>query len=139
MNLFSISAAAQKGVTTIIEKSGSFLDLGAFGVQLTRLNNMKYPNLTIAKESRRTSYSPCAISGEKLGKESVLPALGSKKPVPQSVGSINIGKKVVENPSTKNKKEISTYQIHNSIENVGFCEQVEGNPLSPTIKSNGRK
>ena len=34
-NLFSTSAAAQKGVNTIMENSGSSLDLGAFSVQLT--------------------------------------------------------------------------------------------------------
>ena len=34
-NIFSTSAAAQKGVETSIEKSGSSLDLGQFSVQLT--------------------------------------------------------------------------------------------------------
>ena len=53
MNSFSTSAAAQKGVTTIIEKSGSSLDLEAFSFQLTRLDNMEYLDLTIAKEVRR--------------------------------------------------------------------------------------
>ena len=47
--LFFTSAAAQKSVKTIIEKSGSSLDLGAFSFQLTRLDNMKYLDLTIAK------------------------------------------------------------------------------------------
>ena len=53
-NLFSSSAAAKKGVRTIIEQKGSSLDLGAFSVQLTRSDDMKYLDLTIAKESRRT-------------------------------------------------------------------------------------
>ena len=51
-NLFSSSAAAQKDVKTIIEKSTSALDLGVFRVQLTRrLDNMDYLDLTTAKES----------------------------------------------------------------------------------------
>ena len=41
-NLFSTSAAAQKGVKTIIEKSGLSLNLGSFSVQLTRLDSIKY-------------------------------------------------------------------------------------------------
>ena len=44
----------KKGVKTIIEQKGSSLDLGAFSVQLTRVDSMEYLNLTIAKESRRT-------------------------------------------------------------------------------------
>ena len=35
-NLLSSSAAAKKGVRTIIKQKGSSLDLGAFSVQLTR-------------------------------------------------------------------------------------------------------
>ena len=54
-NLLSSSAAAKKGVKTIIEQKGSSLDLGAFSVQLTRLDSsMKYLYLTIAEESKRT-------------------------------------------------------------------------------------
>ena len=75
-SLFSTSAAAQKGVKTIIEKNGSSLDLGAFSVKLTRLDIMKYSRSNNAKESRRTESSFCAISGEKFGKETVLMALG---------------------------------------------------------------
>ena len=33
---------------------GSFLDLEAFGIQLTRLDRMDYLDLTIVKESGRT-------------------------------------------------------------------------------------
>ena len=48
-NLFSSSAASQKGVKTIIEKSSSSLELGSFSVQLTRFKNIHHFNLTIAK------------------------------------------------------------------------------------------
>ena len=48
-NLLSTLAAAQKGVKQIIEKSGSSLDLRAFSVQSTRLDNTEYLDLTIAK------------------------------------------------------------------------------------------
>ena len=48
-NLFSSSAAAQKRVETIIEKSGSFLDLGPFSVQLTRFDNIDHLDLANAK------------------------------------------------------------------------------------------
>ena len=48
-NLFSDSAAAQKGVKTTIEKSGSSLDLGPFSVQLARLDSMDHFELTTAK------------------------------------------------------------------------------------------
>ena len=52
-NLFLSSAAAKKGVKTIIEQKGSSLDLGAFSVQLILLDSMEYLDLTIAKKSRR--------------------------------------------------------------------------------------
>ena len=71
-NLFSSLAAAQKGVKTIVEKNGSSLDLGPFGVQLTRFDNMDHLDLTIAKESRRTKSDLCAISKKPFGKESVV-------------------------------------------------------------------
>ena len=54
LNLYSSSVTAKKGVKTVIEQKGSSLDLGAFSVQLTRLNSMEYLDPTIAKESRRT-------------------------------------------------------------------------------------
>ena len=53
-NLLSSPASAKKGVKTILERKDPFLDLGAFSVQLTRLDSMEYLDLTIAKESRRT-------------------------------------------------------------------------------------
>ena len=52
----------------------SSLDLGAFSVQLSRLDSMEYLDLTIAKERRRTESSLYAVSGKKLGRESVLTA-----------------------------------------------------------------
>ena len=64
INLFSSLAAANKGVKAIIEQKGSYLDLGAFSVQLTRLNIMAYLDLTAAKESGRTESALCAISGK---------------------------------------------------------------------------
>ena len=48
-SIFSSSATAKKGVKTIIEQKGSSLDLGAFSVQLTRLDSMEYLDLTTAK------------------------------------------------------------------------------------------
>ena len=130
-NSFSTSDAAQKGVKTIIEKSGSFLDFGAFSVQLTRLNNTKYLDLTTAT-CRGTESAPCSISGETFGKESVLPALVPKKPVSLSVSRIIID-------SVENKNSHSTFNILNTNEDVSFCKQVEGNTPSPTIDGTGRK
>ena len=71
-NLLSSSAAGKKGVKTIIEQKGSSLDLGAFRVQLTRLDSMEYLDLTIAKKSRRTESALCAISGKTFRTEAVL-------------------------------------------------------------------
>ena len=53
MNSFSSSVAALKSVKTNIENNCSFLKLGAFSVQLTRLDTMEYLDLTTARESRR--------------------------------------------------------------------------------------
>ena len=79
-NIFSSSAAAKKGVKTIIEETGSSsLDLGAFRVQLTRLDSMEYLDLTIAKESRRTESSLCTISEKPFRKDAVLTALVPNK------------------------------------------------------------
>ena len=63
-NLFSGSVTAKKGVKTIIEQKGSSLNLGAFSVQLTRLDSMKYLDLIIAKKSRRIESALGAISGK---------------------------------------------------------------------------
>ena len=59
---------------------------------------MEYLDLSLVKESRRTESALCAISGKKLGRESVLTALVPEKPVAQAVGSINVDQKVGENP-----------------------------------------
>ena len=48
-NIFSILATTQKGVKTIIEKSGSSLKLGLFSVQWTRVDSMDYFDLKIEK------------------------------------------------------------------------------------------
>ena len=56
-----VLAAAKKSVKTAVEMKGSSFDLGAFSVQLTRLDSMDYLDLTIAKE-RRTESALCAIS-----------------------------------------------------------------------------
>ena len=64
MNLFSTSAAAQKGGNTVIEKSDSSLDLGPISIRLTRLDNMDHLDLTITKERKKTQSSLCAIPGE---------------------------------------------------------------------------
>ena len=66
--VFSSSAAAQKGIKTVIVKNGSSLDLGPFSVQLTRFDSMDHLDLTIAKESRRAESALCAISGKIFGK-----------------------------------------------------------------------
>ena len=39
-HIFSSLAAAQKGIKTVIEQKSSFLDFGAFSIQLTRLDSM---------------------------------------------------------------------------------------------------
>ena len=76
---FPSLVAAQKDVKAIIDNSSSSLDLGAFSVQLTRLDDMDYLDLKITEESRRTESSLCATSRENFGKESVLTALFPKK------------------------------------------------------------
>ena len=78
-NTFSSSAAAKKGVKTTLEQKGSYFDLGAFNVQLTRLDSLEYLDLTTAKESRRTESALCAISGKIYLKEAVLTALVPNK------------------------------------------------------------
>ena len=93
---------------TIIENKGSSLDPGAFSVQLTRLDSMEYLDLTIAKESKITESALCAISGGKLGKESVLTALNPKKPVAQLVSNINVDQSVGENPVVEDKAKLLT-------------------------------
>ena len=138
-NIFSTPAAAQKRVKTIIEMRGSSLDLGVFSVQLTRLKNTDPLDLTIAKKRRRTKSALCVISGETFGRESVLTVLVPKKPVALSVGSINVDQSAVKNILVGDKNGILTYKIHNTKEDVSFCEQIEGNTLSPTMKSNGKK
>ena len=140
-NFLSTSAAVEKGAKTIIERRGSFLDVVNFGVQLTLLDDMEYLDLTITKESRRTESALCAISGKNLGKESVVKTLVSKKPVAQSVRSINVDQRVVENLLVEDKDIFFTYctKIHNTNEDVSFCEKIEGNTFSATINGNGRK
>ena len=58
--MFSTSAAAKKGVQTIVGQNGSSLDLGAFGAQLTPLESMYYLDLITAKENRSTESALCA-------------------------------------------------------------------------------
>ena len=69
---------------------------------------MDYPDLTIATESRRTEYVPCAISGKMFGNESILTTLTQKKPVALSVGSIDVDQRVLENVSVEHKNNNST-------------------------------
>ena len=59
------------------------------------------------------------------------------KLVAQSVGSINVDQRVVENPSVEDKNEISTYKVRNTNENVSVYEEVEGNTFSPALNRNG--
>ena len=117
-NIFSNLAAAQKGDKTVVEKNGSYLDLGLF-IQLTRSNNMDHLDLMMAKISR-TKSAPSANSGKPFGKESGLANLVPKKPVAMSVGSINIDQRVVENASMKGNSNILTYKIRNSGEEINF-------------------
>ena len=105
--IFSSLAAAQKGVKTVIEKNGSFLDLGLF-VQFTRFDNIDHLDLMIAKISRTVSaYS--ANSGKTFGKESGLTNLVPKKPVAMSIGSINNDRRAIENASVEGNNKNSTY------------------------------
>ena len=95
INLFSSSAAAKKGVKTVIKQKCSSLDLGAFRIQLTRLDSMEYLDLTIAKESRQTESALCIISRKTFRKEAdYLTTLVPKTSVAQSVGSIKVDQKV---------------------------------------------
>ena len=78
-----------------------------FSVQLARLDNKDYLNLTTAKKRRRIKSALCAISGEKLDKKYLLTALVFK-PVALSVESINIGYRIVENLLVKDKNKTLT-------------------------------
>ena len=132
-SIFSSWTAAQKGVKTVKEKSGSYLRFAPFSVQLTRFDDMDHLDITIAKESRRTKSSVCASSGKMFGKESVLKVLVLTKPTALSVDIINID-------SVEDKNNNSPYKIHgNTYEEVRFCEQVESNTQSPTIDDTNKK
>ena len=104
-NLFSSSAAAKKGVKTIIEQKGSSLDLGAFRVPLIWLDSMEYLDLTIVKKGRRTEFALCATSGKNFCKEAVLTALVPKKSVAQPVGFIKVDQKVGKKTVVEDKKQ----------------------------------
>ena len=124
---FSSSAAAKKGVCTIIEQKGSSLDVGAFSVQLTRSDSMEYLDLTIAKESRRTEYALCAISGKTFRKESVQTVLVPKKSVAQPVGSIKVDQKLGGKPVVESKNKSLADNIQETTNEVSRCEKVESN------------
>ena len=122
-NIFSTSAAAKKNVRTTNDSNSLSLDLGAFGVQLTRFGSMDCLDLTIAKESRRSESALCSISGNTFGKESViLTALVPMRGVTQSVGSTNVDQIVGENPLVE-------YKTRNEVS----CEKIESNNLAPMI------
>ena len=55
---------------------------------------------------------------KKNGKESVLTAIFPKEPVALSVGSINVGQRVVENPLVEDKNERLTYKMHEDTDEV---------------------
>ena len=75
-NIFFTLTIAQEGVKTNIGKSGSFIDLELFRIQLTqRLDNMHHLDLIITRESRGTQSTICTILGKTFGKEPVLTAL----------------------------------------------------------------
>ena len=134
-NVFSSSATTKKDVKTIIEQMGSFLDLEAFGIQLTRLDRMDYLDLTIVKESGRTEPALCAISGEKFSRESVLTTLVPKKPITLLVGSINVDQSVVENPVHEMTPQLKVnYQPNttsaNSIQQLGQVSSAGASKVS---------
>ena len=94
---------------------------------------MHHLDLMMAKCSRAESVL-CAISGTKIGKESVLSSLMPKQSVVLSVGSINVNQTVVENTSVEDKNGSSTYKIHDCTnEKVSPCEQVQSNAPSSMI------
>ena len=93
---------------------------------------MDHLDLT-TKESKRKEFVLCAISGENLGKESVLTALVPKKPVALSVGSISVYQRDVGDPLVEDKNKRLTYKIHENNNEVNFREQIESSTLSPTI------
>ena len=76
------------------------------------------------------------------------------KPVTQSIGSINVGKRVGENPLVEDKSKSLTYKMQentnevcwnltptadNKRSNVSFCEQLESNDVSYTIDDNTQR
>ena len=100
---------------------------------------MEYHDLTITDESKRTESALCAVSGKKFGKESVLTALVPKTPVVLPVGSVNVDQRVVKIHKWGARTKFQRPKIHNTNEDVSFCEQVEGNNMSPTTDDTDRK
>ena len=131
--LFSSSAAARKGVRTIIEQKGSSLGLGAFSVQLTRSDSKEYLDLKIAKESRRTESALCSISGKTFHKEAVLTTLVPTKSVAQPVGSIKLDQKVGGKPVLDNKNKSLAHKIQEHTNEVSCREKIESNNQGPTV------
>ena len=125
INIFSSLAAAKKGIKTIIKQKGSSLDLGAISVQLTRLDSMKYLDLAIAKKSRRTESSLCAISGKTFRKESALTALVAKKSVAQQIGNIKVHQKAGGKTVVENKNKNLTYKIQENTNEVSCSEKIK--------------
>ena len=111
----------KKGVKTIIEQKGSSLDLGAFSVQLTRLDSMEYLDLTIAKESRRTESALCAISGKTFRK------VVSKKSVAQPIGTIKVDQKVGGESTVEDKNKSLAEKIQENTNEVSCREKIESN------------
>ena len=70
----STALSLQKGVKTISTKAGSIVDLVLSSIQLTRSDNLDHLDLAIAKESKWTESTYCAISGKAFGNQTVLTA-----------------------------------------------------------------
>ena len=127
-NMFSSSAAAKKGVKTIIKQKGSTL---AFSV--TRLNSMEYLDLIIAKASRRPESALCAIPEKTFRNEAVL----TIKSVVQPVGSIKVDQKVGGKPVVEDQNKSLADKIQENTNKVSYSEKIENdqNDLDERITS----
>ena len=131
--------AAQKGVKTIITKTGSIVDLGLFSIQqLTRSDNLDHLDLAISKESKRTESACCAISGKLFSKETVLTASVPQKYIAlsSSAVSMNIDQRALQDGSSVvGHDNDSPMILHNSTSSkrseVSCCEK--NNPPSSMV------
>ena len=101
---------------------------------------MNHLDLAIEKESRRTEFALCAISGKMFGKEFALLDIVPKNPVALLVGSINIDQRLIENVIVEDENNSSTYKTHdNTNKDVSFCDKIESDGSWCTIDDTNKK